>query len=581
METLTQDLRFAFRILVKNPTFALAVVIVLAFSIGVNTTIFSVVSAVLIRPLPYKNSDRIMMIWETDLKRGLNRGIVSPANYVDWKDQNQSFEYLSPWRFWYFNLTGVDEPERVQGLLVAANFFDMLGVKAERGRTFLPEEEQPGNDRVVVVSHNLWQGRFGADPGVIGRTVTIEGEEYRVIGVLPAAFRFMKVLNRDLDIWVPLTIDRSQVSRLDHSINVFGRLKQGVSLAQARSDLNGIMSRIERQYPETNTGRGARVVPLRENYGERIRDTLLILLAAVGFVLLIACANVANLLLARATVRQREMAIRGALGAGRARLIRQMLTESVLLALVGGLFGGILAYGGVNLLNNLIPNSVVARVDSFSVDGRVLVYTSLISIVTGLLFGVAPGLQLSRKDIVEALKSGTRGSTSLRGRRLRSLLVGLEIALAVMLLIGAGLMIRSSLQLQNFDRGFQTKNILTGQVWLSKARYPQNAQLTQFYRTSLERLHSIPGVESASIVSFLPLSGLSDGVSFTVEGRPPPPQNDKPSARYYVIGPQYFQTMGMTLVKGRELTGQDAENVSGAVVIHETLAQRYWPDEDA
>ncbi|HWX40133.1 MAG TPA: ABC transporter permease [Blastocatellia bacterium] len=580
MGTLTQDLKFALRMLVKNPGLTLAVMIVLAFSIGVNTTIFSVVSAVLVRPLPYKDPARIVMIWETDVRRMLTRGIVSPANYIDWKEQSQSFETLSPWRFWYFNLTGVGEPERVQGLLVGANFFDLLGVKPEIGRTFDPENEQAGNDRVVVLSHNLWERRFGADPGVLDKTVMIEGENYRVIGVLPASFRFMKVLNRDLDIWVPLVIEPRQVSRQDHSINVFGRLKQDVSLQQARSEMDGIMSRIEQQYPATNTGRGARVVPLQENYGERIHDTLLILLAAVGFVLLIACANVANLLLARATVRQKEMAVRSALGADRIRLVRQVLTESVVLALIGGLLGVLLAYSGVSLLNDFIPNSVVARVDSFKVDGRVLAYTSLVSILTGLLFGVAPGLQSSRYDLVEVLKEGARGSTGFRGGRLRNLLVGLEVALAVMLLIGAGLMIRSSLQLQQFDRGFRSANILTGQVSLPKPKYPQNQQLTQFYREALERLHSTPGLQSASIVNFLPLSGLSDNVSFTVEGRTPPPESERPSARYYVVGPDYFQTMGMTILRGREITDQDAAGSPGAVVINQTMAQLNWPQED-
>src|SRR5436853_1196161 len=580
MGTLKQDLSYALRMLAKNPGFTMAVVIVLALTIGVNTTIFSVISAVLIRPLPYKDPAHLVMVWETDLKRGLTRGIVSPANFLDWKEQSQSFDDLSPWRFWYFNLTGTDEPERVQGLLVASNFFDLLGVKPQLGRAFAPEDEHPGNDKVVILSHNLWQRRFGGDFGVIDKPVTIEGETYRVIGVLPANFRFMKVLNRDLDIWVPLIIEPKQVSRQDHSINVFARLKDGVSLAQARAEMNAIMSRIEERFPESNTGRGARVVPLQENYGERIHDTLLILLAAVAFVLLIACANVANLLLARATVRQREMAIRSALGAGRARLFRQALTESVLLAVIGGLLGVLLAYAGISLLNDLIPNSVVARVDSFEVDGRVLVYTSLISVLTGLLFGVAPGLQSSRTDLLEVLKESARGSTSLRGGKLRNLLVGLEVALAVMLLIGAGLMIRSSLQLQDFDRGFRTADILTGQVWISKAKYPQKAQLVQLYRRSLGHLESTPDIQSASMISFLPLSGLSDGVTFTVEGKAPPSANEKPSSRYYIIGPDYFKTMGMSVLRGRDITDQDAEGAAGAVVINQTMAQRFWPDDD-
>ncbi|HEY6332365.1 MAG TPA: ABC transporter permease [Blastocatellia bacterium] len=573
-------LAIALRMVAKKPAVAFTVVAVLALTIGANTAIFSVVSAVLIRPLPYSDPDKIVIVWETDLSQRITRGIVSPADFLDLKEQSRSFKYLSPWRFWYFNLTGTDEPQRVQGLQVGASFFELLGVAPELGRGFDAENEQPGFDKVVILSHRLWQNRFAGDPGVIGRMVPIDAESYKIVGVLPESFRFMRVLNHELDIWVPLPIERARVSRADHSINVFGRLNPGVSVAEAQAELDSIMSRVAVDYPDTNTGRGARVVTLQDSYGWRVHHTLVLLLAAVGFVLLAACANIANLLLARALDRRKEMAIRTALGAGRGRLFLQMLTESLLLAVAGGLLGLLLACCIISLLNNLIPNSVVPRVDSFSLDVGVFAYAATISILTGVLFGIAPGLLAWRKDLVVSLNEGARGSVGPRAGKLRNALAGIEVGLAVMLLIGAVLMIRSSIILQTFDRGFQTRDVLTGQIWLPRAKYPQAARLTQFYRQVLDSLGSTPGVDQVSMINFLPLAVLSDTVTFQIEGRPAPQQNRQPSALYYVVGPEYFQTMRMALLRGRDITTRDAEGTNGVTVINQTMAERYWPDGD-
>lgn len=578
MEILFQDIRYAFRMLVKNAGFTAIVVLVMGLSIGAFSSVFGVVSAVLIRPLPYEDPDRLVVIWETNLKSGVNRSVVSSGNFIDWREQNQVFEETSPWRFWYFNLTGRDEPERIQGLLVSSNFFHLLGARPALGRTFLPEEEQAGNEKVVILSHSLWQRRFGSDPAIIGNSVTIDGESYTVIGVMPPQFRFIKVLNRDLELWVPLVLDPKQVSRDDRSINVYARLKRGVTLAQAQAEMDGIAGEMAQQYPDTNAGRGVSLVALQDSYSEKVRPTLLILLAASIFVVLIACTNIANLMLARATTRQKEMAVRLAVGASRFRLVRQLLTESLILAVLGGIAGLLIASLGINLLNSLIPDSVVLRVDRFQLDGRVLGYTLVATVAAGLLFGLAPGLLASRVDLVRPLKEGERGATGSKAGGTRKVLVVAEVAMAVILMIAAGLMVRSSLRLQEVDRGFNPDNVLTAQVWLSKSKYPQPHQVADFYHQTLDRLEGAPGIESASAVNFLPLGKLADSVSFMVEGTAPPPPGEKLVSRYYCIAPEYFHTMRVPLLDGRLFTQQDADPSNGVVIINETMARRYCPE---
>src|SRR5947209_6856271 len=479
--SLLNDLRYNARTLRKQPGFVVLIVLILALGIGANTTIFSVVNAVLIRPLPYEAPERIVMLWETNQSKALPRSIVSPANFLDWRTQNHVFDSLAAFRFWYYTVTGHGDPERYQGARVSTSFFPLLGVRPMLGRNFLPEEEEAGRDHVVILSHGLWQRRFGSDQNVVGQTLTIDGEPFTVVGVLPASFRFTRVLNAELELWMPLAFAPQQLTRADHSITVYARLKQGVSLPQAQAEMDSIARRLEQEYPDTNTGWGVRVNNLHEQATQPIRPTLLILLVVVGFVLLIACANVANLLLTRAAARQKEVVIRMTLGSSQWRLIRQLLAESLLLALLGA---------------------------------------------------------------------------------------------------AAGLLLRSSLQLQNVERGINLKNVLTMQTALPKSKYVTPQQTANFYQQVLQRIQSEPGVESASAVNFIPLTNLGDETTLSIEGYEPPPSGEKPSVSYRVIDQNYFRTMGIPLRRGRYFTEQDNGQSQGVVMINETMARRYWPKDD-
>lgn len=457
------DFRSSTRAFLKHPGFVITTTLILALGIGANATIFSVVNAILVRPLPYKEPDRIVMIWETNQSQAVPRAIVSPANFLDWKKQNQVFEDLAAFRFWYYTLTGSGDPEKYQGARVSASFFPLLGVSPEIGRNFKSEEEEIGRDHVVMLSHALWQRRFGGNPNIIGQPLTIDGEPFTIIGILPASFRFIRVLNAELELWMPITFAREQLTREDRSIIVYGRLRQGVTLAQAQAEMNGIANRLAQAYPKTNSGWGAQVNNLQEQTVEPVRPILLILMTVVGFVLLIACANVANLLLTRMTARQKDIAVRLALGSSRFRLMRHLLTESLLLAFLGAVAGLLLAYWGVGVLNAIVPQNRIPRLEKFSLDVRVLVFTLVVSILVGVIVGLIPGLRASRLNLSETLKEGGRAfSEAPSGRRLRNLLVVLEITLTVPLLISAGLMLRSSLLLQNIDRGINLKNQLFG-----------------------------------------------------------------------------------------------------------------------
>jgi len=579
---LLKDLRYSIRTLLGRPGFTAATVLILALGIGANSAIFSVISAVLLRPLPYADPARIVMVWEANPGKGLDRSIVSPANFLDWRAQNHVFEHLSAWRFWFYNLSGAGgDPERIHGVRVSANFFTLLGVTPAQGRNFLPEEEQVGRDRVVIISHGLWQRRFGADPQLVGQTVTIDGEPFTVVGILPASFRFIRVLDGNLDLWMPFAFDPAQLNREDRSIVVYGRLKQNVSLTQAQTEMDVITRGLAQAYPDSNTGWGAYVIRLHDQYTGFIRPILLMLLGVVVFVLLIACANVANLLLARASARQKELAVRAALGASRWRLIRQLLTESLLLASLGGAAGLLLAYWGMDLLNALLPENTIVRLDRFSLDTQALGFTLMISLLAGVVFGLAPGLQASRTDLNELLKEGGKGfGAGPGGRRLRDVLVIAEVSLAVMLLIGAGLMIRSSLRFSGINRGLKLDNLLTMQVSLPRPKYPTGQQLTTFYQQVLERIETTPGVESASAVNALPFSGLEDSTKLNIEGRPAPPQGEEPFVPYRVVDHNYFRTVGIPLLRGRSFTPEDKENSLPVVVVSEAVARRFWPDED-
>ena len=580
-ERLIKDLQYTFRMLLKAPGFTATVVLVLALGIGTNSALFSVVNAVLLRPVPWKDPDRIVSVWETNLKSGDNRVLVSSANYREWRDRSNVFESVAGWRFLYLNLTGRGEAERLQGLTVSPAYFPLLGVRAALGRTFVPEEEQPVHDKVVVLSYGLWQRRFGSDPNLIGQQITIEAEPYTVVGVLPSDFRTFRVLNRELDLYIPLRLDGDARGDAEQVMFVYGRLKPGVSLEQAQAGMDTIYRALEQRYSKSNSDLGVRLVPLPRQWGEQARPALLLLLVSVMFVLLIACANAANLLLARAAVRQKEMTIRAALGATRFRLVRQLLTESLLMAMASGAAGLVLAFWGIKLLNGLISYAVVNRVDEFRLDASVIGFTLTISLLTGIVFGLAPALHSSKIALGESLRERSGGAAvGLSGGRLRNLLVVSEITLAVVLLIGAGLMMRSILRLHAVERGINTDNVLTMQIFLPNAKYPNGNRVASFYQRVLQRVQTIPRVESVSLINYPPLGPISLTVPFNSQ-RTLMPADEAPVARYAVISPEYFHTVGIPLLSGRQFTEQDSNESEGVVVISASMARRFWPHDDA
>ncbi len=576
MKTVLQDLRYGVRMLWKNPGFTAVAVVALALGVAANTTIFSVVNTLVLRPLPYQNSDQLVMLAGSGNE-------ASPADFFDWKSQNKVFERVAAIGFWDANLGAIERPERLQGFRVSADLFPMLGVQPAMGRAFLPEEEQPGKDAVVIVSHGLWQRVFNSDPNLIGKTLTVNGRNRMVVGIMPPSFQFY----RNADAWSPLVFDAEGARvRLSHYLIVAGRLKPDVTLAQAQAEMTTIARRLEQQYPETNSGRTVKLVGMHENLVGSIRPALLVLLGAVGFVLLIACANVANLLLARSAARQKEVAVRVALGAGRFRIIRQLLTESALLAGLGGTIGLLLALWGVELLVANIPQTIVAGVPlmkDIGIDTTALGFTLIVTVLTGIVFGLAPALQISKPDLNEVLKEGGRSGTGSRqSSRLRSLLVVSEIALSLVLLIGAGLMIRSFVELMNVPPGFNSENILTMQIALPTAKYGDNQKVAAFYTQTVERIKSLPGVVSVGATSNLPFGGSDQTTGIIVEGRPAPPPGQEPEVSYRAISPDYFHTMGIAMLKGRSFTEQDKSDAPGAVIINETMARRlFGADEEA
>lgn len=578
LEVLWQDVRFGVRMLVKSPTFTIVAVIALALGIGANTAIFSVVNTVLLRPLPYNEPERLMMVWEDNSRHGYPRDTPAVANYIDWRDQNQVFESMAAIASASFNLTGTGEPERIDGRRATANLFPLLGVEPHLGRWFSPEEDQPGANRVVMMGHGLWQRRFGSDMNIIDKTILLNGESYRVIGVMPPDFQFP---SREVELWTPIAFTNQEVAnRGSHYLQVVARLKPAITLQQAQAEMNTIAARLAQQHPAENTNLGAAVTPLHEHVAGDIKPALLILLGAVGFVLLIACANVANLLLARAAVRQKEIAVRVALGASRLRLIRQFLTESILLAAVGGAVGLLLSLWGVSLLKTFIPENI-SQVKYIAIDGRVLIFTLLVSLLTGLIFGLAPATQASSFNLNETLKEGGRDSVGSRGNRIRSLLVIAEVAISLILLVGAGLLINSFLRLRNVDPGFRANNLLTMSMVLPQGKYPDHARRSAFYTELVNRIEALPGVKSAAVTNWIPLVRQGDSIGLSIEGRPDPApgQGQRQSVVTRIIHPHYFRTMGIQLLQGRELGEQDRADSPAAAVISETMARRFFPGE--
>ncbi|CAN5347634.1 ABC transporter permease [soil metagenome] len=580
MKTLWQDLRCGARTLAKNPGFSVVAVIALALGLGANTAIFSVFNAVLLRPLPYPEADRLMVVYETNLARGQTDVGASMPDFREWRGRNQSFERMAAFSTDSYNISSNEEPERVVGAQASIDLVPLLGVEPSQGRAFLPEEEIYGKHRVVIVSEELWRSRFGADAKLLNQTIKLNGEDFNVVGVMPRGFDFPE---RRVMLWTPLALPdgSSRNTRGNYWLGVVGRLKPGVTEAQAQADLNNVHHQLAQDVKET-AGYGARVESLHEATVGNVRAALVVLLAAVACVMLIACANVANLLLARAAGRQREVAIRAALGANRRRLIRQLMTESLLLSILGGIAGLLLAVWGVDALVSLEPD--LPRLNAIRVDGRALVFMFALVLLTSLLFGIAPAWRATKINLDESLKEGGRRATG-GGREYRLLnsLVVAEIAIALVLLVGAGLMVNSLLRLQHVDPGFKTNNILTMQLALPKSRYPdERRELTVgFYRQLLERLKALPGVEAAGMTTALPLTQSGWGKVFTREDRPAPKSlKEIPSIQYRQVSAGYFNTLGIPLTKGRFLSESDTSESSPVAVINETMAKRFWPDED-
>jgi putative ABC transport system permease protein len=578
---LGQDIRYGIRMLRKNPAFTAIAVIALALGIGANSAIFSVVNAILLKPLPYKNPDQLVMIWEEATHLGFPKDTPPPANFLDWRQQSTVFEGMAATSYRSFSLTGVGEPERLDGRRVSANLFDFLGVKPIIGRTFVPEEDKPGT-KVVLLNESLWQRRFGGDPSVIGRALNLNGEPYTVIGVLPHTVRLPAEGNWHDQVWVPIAFSSEEAAnRGSHYLEVIARMKPRVTLPKAQAEMDTIAARLAKQYPDFNARRGAVVRPLHEEIVGNMKSALLILLGAVMFVLLIACANVANLLLARAAVRQKEIALRLALGANRARLTKQLLVESVLLSLTGGAVGLGLAYFGLDVLTRFIPKDV-ALADTIAIDGKVLLFTLAAAVVTGLVFGLAPATQASHLNLNETLKEGGRDSAAgVRGKRLRSSLVIGEVATSFVLLIGAGLLINSFFHLRNLDPGFRADHLLALNVDLAEVRYPDTQHRTAFFDEVKRRMQTLPGVQSVAVAGNLPFTYNGDSMSIAVQGIPDPPIDEWPDVIYRTVGPGYFATMGIPLMRGRDFSDQDTLDKTRAVVISEKTARHYWPNEDA
>jgi len=578
MQTLWQDLRYGARMLVKNPGFTLIAVFTLALGIGANTTIFSVVNAVLLRPLPYQAPERLAQVWETWLPGEVSSGHVSPNNFADWRKQARSFDELGAYWLWLYTLTGTNEPTEVAGMKVSANFFATLGVSPQLGRAFLPEEEQPEKNRVAIISHGFWQRRFGGDAAVIGRTLRLDDGGYTVVGVLRPDFRQTELaVDYGAEVWTPEAVGTAANQRRSHYLSVIGRLKSGVTLDQAQTEMTAIARQLEQAYPNTNKDRGVRLAPLREQVIGGVRRTLLALQFATGLVLLIACANIANLLLARVTLRAPEMAVRSALGASRWRIVRLLLAESAVLALIGGAAGFLLAQWGTDLLVSVAPRDI-PRLDEITIDGRVLGFALALPLLTVSLFGLAPAWQSARVNLNEALKEGGRGAA--RGQSLRGALVVVEIALTTALLVGSGLLVRSLLRMQQVDLGFSPERLLTMRVSMLDSKYPERRQIADYYRRLLARVEKLPGVHSAAVTSSPPMIKLFGFRSvFEIEGQPAEP--GRASAAWYgVVSPDYFRTLGIALRTGRAFNERDTYDAPGVVIISENFARRYFPNAE-
>ena len=581
MNDLWYDIRYGVRLLFKNPGLTAILVLALALGIGANSAIFSVVNALLLRPLPYKDSGRLVWVWETQPQ--LSQAPFTPADFLDYQSQNKSFEQVATYFPQSLTLTGREEPERLRGTVVSADFFSILGAQPLAGRTLLPQEGQPGAERVAIISQGLWQRRFNSDPGALGKTLTLNGTNFTVVGVMPQDFRYPSPTT---DLWLnPRQVipersvgstDDARANRKNHWLPMIARLKPGVSVEQAQADMESVARQLGQQF---NSNHGVKVITLQERIVGDVRPTLLALLGAVGLVLLIACANVANLLLARASARQREFAIRTAHGASRLRVIRQLFTESILLALLGCGVGLLLAYWGVELLTSALPPDT-PRLKEIGLDSRALGFTVLVSVLTGLIFGLAPALRASAVNLTESLKEGGRGSSEgFRSNRVRSLLVVSEIALSLVILVSAALLVRSYQHLQDVDPGFNPSNMLTLQISLPIKKYDDTAKLATFFQQLVQRLEALPQAKAVTLANDIPLDGDMQTSAPRIEGRSNTP-GEGSLAGVHAISQNYFQVIGTPVLKGRAFTNADTQDSPPVIIINNTMAQRLFPNED-
>jgi putative ABC transport system permease protein len=577
MRTLAADLRYAFRILLRAPSFALAVVAILALGIGANTAIFSIVNAVLLRPLPFDEPEQLVRLFQVppqDAFPGIARFSVSPANFYDWKSDAKLFDSMAIYRFRQFRLTGGASAHAVLAGAVGADFFHVLRARPALGRVFLAEEDDPGRSRVVVLSHRFWKAHFDSATDVVNRTLTLDGEAYTIVGIMPADFSVESWEITARDIWVPLAYtNAARAIRENHNAQVVARVNPGVELAQAESEMQVISVRLERDFPKENAGWGATVVPLQEAIVGDVRLSLLMLLAAVGLVLLIACANVGNLLFTRAVARRKELAIRAALGAGRSRVFQQLLVEALLLSVAGGAVGLLLADTSLGAAAALLAGQL-PRAEEISIDGRVLLFTAVVAIVTGILSGALPALRAGRSDLNDALKEGGRSDAAV-GIRTRRSLIACEVALSVVLLMGATVMLRSLLALRTVDAGFDPRNVLTLRVSLPQTRYATPAQIDTFFAETMRRIRSLPGVQAAGAIDDLPVQGGSVQ-PIVPEGTPELLPSDQPTVEVRKITPGYVRAMGIPLLRGRDAVETDEE----VLLVSRSAAKLLWGDDD-
>ncbi len=578
MRTLLQDVRYGLRGLLNQRGLTVVAVLSLALGIGANTAIFSLVNAVLFKPLPLSDPERLALVWEEQPLVGAVRDSPAPGNYSDWKTQNQVFEDMAAFSWLSLNLTGDGEPEKLSAYGITANAFPLLGVGPALGRNFLPEEDRPGADKVAILSHGLWQRRYGGEAGILGRSVRLDGEQYTVVGVMPAGFQFLQSY---IGLWVPAALSPEELARRDmHYLTVVARLKPGATYEQAQTDISAITERIALSDPDESRGLKSSVVPLREQLTGNVRRPLFLLAAAVGFVLLIACANIANLLLARSTGRRKEIAVRTALGASRGRIVRQLLTESVLLAGAGGAAGLLLAAWSFEFLKKLIPDSLMLSAD-LRIDATALGYALIISCLTGVVFGLAPAWQASRVELNEVLKQGGgRGGLGAGGGRLRGALVVLEVGLALVLLVGAGLMIQTVFHMREQYAFFQPERVLTVRTVLPERKYGELERRSAYYDEVLSRVQALPGVVSAGYTTSVPLQWKGGANGFTPEG-PPPPPGVATNAIHRQVSANYLQTLGITLREGRYFEERDNRQSQPVMIVNETMARKYWPGESA